>query len=70
MIYNALLDPSFHLLLAIAVRFGFPRLVNLWDHLQSDTLQNGYPEEIERLQRATATVERCLAHMREGMASK
>ncbi len=70
MIYNALLRPGFHLLLDIAVRFGFSRLVNLWEELQKDTMENGFFEEIERLQRATPTVERCLTHMREGMASK
>jgi hypothetical protein len=70
MICNALLNPGFHLLLDIAARFGFPRLVELWERLRADIVKHGYPEEIERLERATPTVERCLKHMREGMASK
>jgi hypothetical protein len=70
MISNALLNPGFHLLLDIAVRFGFSHLAGLWDRLRADIMKNGYPEEIERLARATPTVERCLKHMREGMASK
>lgn len=70
MICNALLSPGFHLLLDIAVRFGFSRLVRLWEQLRSDIVQSGYPEEIERLERATPTVERCLQHMREGMAAQ
>lgn len=70
MICNALLTPSFHLLLDIAVRFGFSRLVRLWEQLRLDIVREGYPEELTRLKMAEPTVERCLTHMRKGMAAE
>src|SRR4051794_31289363 len=63
MIYNALLRPGFHLLLDIAVRFGFSRLENLWTRLQADD-EKQLPEEVARLERVRPTVGRCLKNMR------
>ena len=67
MIRNALLKPSFHLLLDIAVHFGFEELVSIWQELTQEIEHSGWPEERERLQRVRPTVERCVKHMREGM---
>lgn len=63
MIMHALLKPNFHLLLAIAARFGFQRLKKEWEELKSDTETLALPEGIRTLCCATPTVERCLKHM-------
>jgi len=63
MIMHALLKPNFHLLLAIAARFGLRRLKTEWEELKSDTETLALPEEIRALEYAKPTVERCLKHM-------
>jgi hypothetical protein len=64
MIYNAMLkQPSFHLLLDIACRFGLARLKSEWNLLQTSIRANGFPEEIEMLSRVTPIVSRCISHM-------
>ena len=70
MIRNALLKPNFHLLLDIAVRFGFPRLVTIWEELKEELENSEWPEERQQVRRATPIVERCLTNMREGMAKR
>ena len=65
MIDNALLKPNFHLLLAIAVRFGLDRLEQRWLLLNSDPASSELPGESRKIQMATPTVERCLHVMRK-----
>lgn len=67
MIRNALLKPSFHLLLDIAVHLGFDELVSIWEELAHEIECSEWPEERECLERVRPTVERCIKHMREGM---
>src|SRR5690606_3308707 len=67
MIRNALLKPSFHLLLEIAVHFGFDELVSIWEELAHEIENSGWPEVRKRLERVRPTVERCLKRIREGM---
>ena len=67
MIAQALLKPAFHSLLDIAVHFGLTRLENEWNTLKGNIQAAGYPEELEKLTRATPTVERCLRNMHRGI---
>jgi len=70
MIANALLKPSFHLLLNIADRFGVNRLKNEWEALQAGMLAMGYAEEAKRLESAKPIVTRCLNHFEEALKTK
>lgn len=70
MIANALLRPSFHLLLDIAAHFGLDRLDRQWDVLRSSITATGYPEDRARLARATPIVERCLRNMHAAVSVK
>ena len=63
MIAHALLRPDFHLLLAIAARFGLARLKSEWERVKRGIVAAGFPEELMQLERATPTVERCIHHM-------
>jgi len=63
MIANALLEPDFHLLLDIAEKFGLSQLKLEWDVLRNGIEENGFPEELRKLRRATPTVERCIENM-------
>jgi thymidylate kinase len=65
LITAALLRPNFHLLLDIAVHFGLDRLKNQWRELKDSVEERQYPEEIRKVERAKAIVERCLATMEE-----
>ena len=67
MIAKALLEPSFHLLLDIAARFGIDRLKSQWTTLQSSIENRAYPEEIRRLNQAKPVVLRSIEHMEEAM---
>jgi len=67
MIAKALLQPSFHLLLDIADRFGFDRLKSQWDKLQTGIEKSGYPEEMRQLEQARPIVTRCIDHMEEAI---
>ena len=63
LIIAALLRPNFHLLLDIAVHFGLDRLKNQWRDLADGVEERQSPEEIRKVARATAIVERCLTTM-------
>jgi len=63
MIAHALLRPDFHLLLAIAARFGLDRLKAEWERVRTGIEAANLPEELTQLERVTPTVERCIGHM-------
>lgn len=65
MIQNALLKPSFDLLLNIAAHFGLQKLKEEWEILKNNP--DPYPEESENLRRIEPTVTRCLTHMTEAL---
>lgn len=67
MITKALLNPSFHLLLDIAARFGLERLKSRWELLRKSSAEFPFPEEQEHVRRAEPIVTRCLAHMEEAL---
>ena len=59
-IRSALLRPSFHLLLALALELGLDRVAAEWEFLK--TCGDG------RVERATIPVERMLGNIREGFS--
>lgn len=63
-------QPNFHLLLDIAARFGLARLAERWVKLKDGIEQRQYPEELQKLKRASPIVERCLATMEEAICLK
>lgn len=67
MIMHALLQPNFHLLLDIAVRFGLDRLRDEWAALQADSASFPFPDEARArsLRYATPIVTRSIAHIEE-----
>jgi hypothetical protein len=67
MIAHALLQPNFHLLLAIAKRFGFLRLKSEWNAVKKGVEEGAFPEELEGLRRVTPIVERSIKHMEEAL---
>jgi len=69
LIIAALLRPNFHLLLDIAVHFGLDRLKKQWRDLKDGAEERQSPDEIRKVARATAIVERCLTTMEEARCS-
>ena len=69
LITAALLRPNFHLLLDIAVHFGLDRLKNQWRELKDGGEERQSPEEIRKVARAEAIVDRCLTTMEEATCS-
>jgi hypothetical protein len=65
MIQNALLKPSFYMLLEIAAHFGLERLKTEWKVLKDNP--SPWPEEVENIKRVEPTVTRCLRHMDEAI---
>jgi hypothetical protein len=66
MISNALLSPSFHQLLDIAVEFGLDRLESEWETLKSDYLSSPCPQELKQISLAQPVVERILRNIAKG----
>lgn len=67
MIANALLHPSFHLLLDIAARFGIDRLESRWKSLRDSISCAGAVDRVAQIARARPIVERSLANMRAAL---
>jgi len=65
MIRHALVRPKFDLLLAIADHFGIERLKNEWAFLRGALAHTPLPEDAIAIQRATRSVEDCLARIEQ-----